>query len=71
MEMAGVVTYTGAMLIKQARELVEQVRDAGFRRPCTSFFFLRLWTGYDDEICFCAEQLELMCLLCAYNAPLS
>ena len=25
MEMAGIVTYTGAMLIKQARELVEQV----------------------------------------------
>lgn len=26
MEMAGIVTYTGALLIKQARELVEQVR---------------------------------------------
>jgi DNA polymerase epsilon subunit 1 len=25
MEMAGIVTYTGAQLIKQARELVEQV----------------------------------------------
>lgn len=25
MEMAGIVTYTGALLIKQARELVEQV----------------------------------------------
>ena len=26
MEMAGIVTYTGAQLIMQARELVEQVR---------------------------------------------
>lgn len=31
MEMAGIVTYTGALLIKQARELVEQVR-AGSRQ---------------------------------------
>lgn len=29
MEMAGIVTYTGALLIKQARELVEQVRERG------------------------------------------
>ena len=29
MEMAGIVTYTGALLIKQARELVEQVMRVG------------------------------------------
>ena len=33
MEMAGIVTYTGALLIKQARELVEQVRARFGCRP--------------------------------------
>ena len=40
MEMAGIVTYTGALLIKQARELVEQVRLWGCRASLLSLIHI-------------------------------
>lgn len=52
--MAGIVTYTGALLIKQARELVEQVRAGSrYRRR-------RAWFRVDEGllfngVCYCCR----------------
>lgn len=66
MEMAGIVTYTGAQLIKQARELVEQIGrplelDTG-KTTCPMFFraFVILFFRWNlvHSSCFISSRLQ-------------
>lgn len=57
MEMAGIVTYTGALLIKQARELVEQVRAESRLLKARGFCSKRLDLGF----CFFMECATCCC----------